>query len=68
MTTYQSYFLVLTILGFASFGVSLAASCIHYRGWLARQRPVARQQTTRRQGTTIRATGSRRTERVLERV
>ena len=40
MTTAQFYFLVLVIISCISFGVALAASCIRYRGWLAKQRPT----------------------------
>jgi hypothetical protein len=36
MTTNESYYLILVCLAFGSFGLSLAAACLRYRGWLAR--------------------------------
>lgn len=37
MTTPQQYFLILVIVTFIVFAVSLAASYIHYRRWLRSQ-------------------------------
>jgi hypothetical protein len=41
MTKNELYYLILVCLAFGGFGISLALSCLQYRGWLARN-PTAR--------------------------